>query len=218
MKILILDDHVGLREGIKAVLKDFEVLCSATIEEALAMLKDNKDCQLMILDLNLNKKISLSYISSFRKLIPEIRILVYTMYSDPLHIEEALTENVQGYITKDTDVDELEKAVKTILDGGLYFNEEALQIMQNLISGKTSKPKTKSTKLFDQYKILTPKEQEVFSLLVHGCDVYEISKQLNKSIKTVNNQKSIIYQKLNLHDKLDVMNAAKTLGLIIWKA
>lgn len=71
------------------------------------------------------------------------------------------------------------------------------------------------TELFNRYKALTQKEQEVFMYLAQEKDIYEIFKMLGKSDKTVANQKSLIYQKMNITDCLDVIRMAKKLGVIL---
>ena len=81
------------------------------------------------MDLNLDGEDGLSAIDEIRKIKPDINILIYTMYNDPMHIKQALQKDIQGFITKDFDVNEIEKAILSVNDGNLYYCKEAQNIL-----------------------------------------------------------------------------------------
>ena len=134
------------------------------------------------------------------------------MYADPLHIESALRAGVQGYITKNAEIEELESAILAVAAGGNCFNKAAQKIIQSLLSPTTVKDNEDFS--YMNYKSLTKAEQEVFSLLAQRKEVREIAKILRKKEKTVQNQKSIIYQKLNVRDRLELIEFAKYVGVL----
>lgn len=172
----------------------------------------------MILDINLDNENGLELIPELRKIIPDLKVLVYTMYSDVLHIEMALKANIQGYITKDVKIDELAKALFTINEGGIYYNKRASQLMHSMIYKGTAildDDFSQSVSLINNYKTLTKKEQEIFMLLAQGNSTLQIAESLRKAEKTVINQRSTIYSKMNLKDRLDLLNAARILGVIV---
>ncbi len=223
LKILFVDDHSGLRDGISFLLSkenpNLKFYNASTKEEALEILNNNPDIKNTILDININGESGLTFIDDFRKIVPQLNVIIYTMYSDMLHIEAALKKNIQGYITKDCEVSEIEKAIEFVSNGSMYYNKVAKEVMQSLISKnyncKTDYEELRVQELFENYKSFTPKEQEVFLLLAQEKNTDEIAKLLGKSEKTVINQKSIIYQKLGIKDRLELLRAARKLGVII---
>ena len=93
LKILFVDDHAGLRDGLAFMLnqklKDVLFITASTYTEAIESLKEKSEIHTVILDLNLDGKNGLELIPEFRKIHSDISILVYSMYSDPIHIENA---------------------------------------------------------------------------------------------------------------------------------
>lgn len=223
LKILFVDDHSGLRDGISFLLskenQNLKFYNASTKEEAVEILNNNSDIKNAILDININGESGLNFIDDFRKIVPQLNIIIYTMYSDMLHIEASLKKNIQGYITKDCEVREIEKAIEFVSDGSMYYNKAAKEVMQSLISknkgSNTDYEELRVQELFENYKTFTPKEQEVFLLLAQEKSTSEIAKLLGKSEKTVINQKSIIYQKLGIKDRLELLRASRKLGVII---
>ncbi|MDD7416399.1 MAG: response regulator transcription factor, partial [Spirochaetales bacterium] len=90
LKILFVDDHVGLRDGMTQMLKnknpDFDFLCASDYEGALETLEENSDIKIVILDLNLDGRSGLELIPEIKKLYPDIAILIYTMFNDVIHV------------------------------------------------------------------------------------------------------------------------------------
>lgn len=223
LKILFLDDHEGLRDGIGFLLskenENIDFCYASNIEESLSLLQNNPDISLAIVDLNLDGEDGLKSIEQLRKIKENLPVIIYTMYSDPIHIENALKADVQGYITKNSKTEELLKGIELVATGSNFYNAAASKILQTMISGnnktntKENKDKNDSAILFVKYKALTKSEQKVFYLLAQKKEPEEVAKTLGKSIKTVINQRSIIYQKLNISDRLDLIEYAEKLGL-----
>lgn len=221
LKILFIDDHSGLRDGLAFLLSqknpDLQFFSVSTMEEALKVLKETQDIGTVILDLNLNGKDGLLVLSELRKINPGLNVLVYTMFNDPIHIEKAINADIQGYVTKEIDIEEFEKAIISVSRGNNYYNKQASSVMHSIIF-KNSRQETKAdytTECFKNYKSLTKKEQEVFQLLAQKKEVYEIAEILGKSEKTVINQRAIIYQKMAIRDRLELIEAAAQLGVIL---
>lgn len=221
LKILFVDDHVGLRDGMTQMLKNkdssFDFVCASDYESALETLKENRDIKIVILDLNLDGRSGLELIPELKKLSPDIAILIYTMFNDVIHVENSLLNGVQGYITKDATIDELASAITTVANGNSYFNKAATELMQSLLvkQGRKHDITNDLSYLFDNYKSLSKKEREVFILLSQDMHVADIAKKLGKSEKTVINQRTEVYSKLDIKDRHDLLEKAKLLGLIV---
>lgn len=221
LKILFVDDHVGLRDGMTQMLKNkdssFDFVCASDYESALETLKENRGIKIVILDLNLDGRSGLELIPELKKLSPGIAILIYTMFNDVIHVENSLLNGVQGYITKDATIDELASAITTVANGNSYYNKAATELMQSLLvkHGREHDIKNDLSYLFDNYKSLSKKEREVFILLSQDMHVADIAKKLGKSEKTVINQRTEVYSKLDIKDRHDLLEKAKLLGLIV---
>ena len=121
-KILILDDHIGLRNSMAQALTNknnaFFFLHAANKKDAINQLEANKDCDMILLDIALGAEDGLHILSELRAITPKIKTLVYTALDDQRKMQRAFTLNVQGYITKDSDIDEIEKAIIAVLENG----------------------------------------------------------------------------------------------------
>lgn len=221
LKILFVDDHVGLRDGMTQMLKNkdssFDFMCASDYESALETLKENRDIKIVILDLNLDGRSGLELIPELKKLSPDIAILIYTMFNDVIHVENSLLNGVNGYITKDATIDELTAAITTVAKGNSYFNKTATEMIQSMLNnhGRAHNITNDLSYLFDNYKSLSKKEREVFILLSQDMHVADIAKKLGKSEKTVINQRTEVYSKLDIKDRHDLLEKAKLLGLIV---
>ena len=230
LKILFIDDHAGLRDSLSYLLEHknsmLKFYLAGDSERASMYLKSNPEIDIAVVDLNLTDEDGLDVVDKIRAIKPELKIIIYTMYNDPMHIKQSLQKNVQGFITKDLDVAEVEKAILSVNEGNLFYCKAAQNIMFELMNSKISdaggyaeeddsKITQNSELLFKNYQTLTKKEQELFEILAHKKDVEEAAAILHKSTKTIQNQKSNIFQKMNLHDRLELVDAAKTLGVII---
>lgn len=221
LKILFVDDHVGLRDGMTQMLKNkdssFDFVCASDYESALETLKENRGIKIVILDLNLDGRSGLELIPELKKLSPDISILIYTMFNDVIHVENSLLNGVQGYITKDATIDELASAITTVANGNSYYNKAATELMQSLLvkHGREHDITNDFSYLFDNYKSLSKKEREVFILLSQDMHVADIAKKLGKSEKTVINQRTEVYSKLDIKDRHDLLEKAKLLGLTV---
>lgn len=222
VKILFVDDHPGLREGVSNLVNqqcpEFQFIQAADVQDALNLARQHEDITNAIIDISLGEANGLALIPELRKITPSMNVIVYTMYTDILHIETALHYNIQGYVTKNAAIEELVRAITFVSQGSMYYCKEAKVILNSLLgnaSFSTDKEYIETAALFENYKMLTPKEQEVFSLLANEKDIDEIVALLKKNKKTVINQKSQIYQKLNVKDRLSLIRAARKLGVIL---
>ena len=217
MKILFVDDHSGLRESLSLALqskmKDFNFMQAGSGNEAKKLLLKNKDCSVLLLDLQLGMENGLSILCELPTICPKIKTLVCTAFYEPLKIETALKLNVQGFITKTADLKEIAAALETVANGNEYFCKEALSVMKSNFKNESGDSNTES--LFARYKTLSPKEKEIFENLAAGLDVFQIAQRLGKSVKTVENQRTAVYAKMDIHDRFEAVEASRKLGIEI---
>ena len=115
-------------------------------------------------------------------------------------------------------MDEIEKAIMLVSAGNIYYNKTTREVMASMFNAeKTENNQADSVyaSAFYNYRTLSQKEKNLFELLAQQKEVSEIAGILGKAEKTINNQTSIIYQKMGVHNRIELLKIAKTLGVII---
>lgn len=138
------------------------------------------------------------------------------MYADLFHIKAALDTDVQGYVSKKSPLSELSSAILSVAGGGTYFCRESATVVRRAVTDKEAAKSvpTEMEALFQNYRELSKSEKELFLLLAQRKDIAEIAQSIGKSEKTVLNKRTILRQKLCLRDRLDLVEAARMLGVI----
>jgi len=194
VKILIVDDHRVVIEGIKSALQEhpeFETVGEATDGlEAIELTKSLKP-DIVIMDISMPNLSGIEATKQIKLNNPEIRIVIYTMHSDREFVVDLFKAGISAYVLKDDPLSDLILALKTVKDGGTYFSAMAPTILVRHL--KEMEEKTPSEDSFDA---LSKREREVFQLLAEGKRIKEIGDKLFISPKTVESHKSHIMEKL----------------------
>lgn len=216
LSILFLDDHPGLRDGTALILSQknpkLKFFCAGTTDEAVELLHSHTEILIALVDLNLEGENGLDSVKKLREIQTGLKIIIYTMYADSFHVKNALKSSIQGYVTKNTSVTELLHAISAVENDGTYFCTAASRIVNSLLFPETAYDE--EAELFANYKMLSKSEQQLFELLAKKIELKEISEIIGKKEKTILNKRTIIYQKLGLSDRLDLIEAARKLGVI----
>lgn len=196
LKILLIDDHSVVREGVRrllAGLTDAQLFEASTGQEAIAAFrKDHAD--LVLLDLNLG---GIGGLELLRRILiedPKARVIVFSMHAEPIYASRALRLGAKGYVSKSAAADELVTAVKRVSDGGYYIERElAAQLAAGQFSGE------------DPLQQLTTREIEILRLLGEGKSLTGISETLGIAYKTVANSCSRLKEKLGLQTTAELI-------------
>ena len=128
MKILVVDDHVLIRQALHGVLKklrrDAVVLEASNSEKAMQVLTENPDLGLILLDLNLPDRDGFSMLTEIRGRYPSIAVVVLSGTQDSPHVMKALDLGALGYIPKSSQSDVMVNALRLVMSGGLYIPPE----------------------------------------------------------------------------------------------
>jgi two-component system invasion response regulator UvrY len=202
MKILLVDDHMVVREGVRRLLSDMEgvqIYEAASGEEALALFASERP-ELVLLDLNLT---GIGGLELLRRLLSEddkVRVVVFSMHAEPIYAARALRLGARGYVSKSAGADELITAVKRVAEGGRYVERE--------IAGELAFTQLSTD---DPLQQLTTREIEILRLLGEGNSLTEIAKSTGVAYKTVANTCSIIKSKLGVERTADLIRVSMEL-------
>lgn len=222
-KILFLDDHNSVREGMIFYLRrtmPFAFFGAGNLDDAKKILLENPDCETLVLDIDLGGGQSgFDALEELRKVSGRsLRTLFFSMHSELALIERAVRENAQGFVCKDAPYEKLVAAIEAVASGKTYF-EKVHAIVKNgagvldaVISAKNDY-EVSSIMAFSCYNDLTQKEKELFRLLAGGLSTKEAALILGKSLKTVENQRTAINSKMGFKDRHDLIETARLLGI-----
>jgi DNA-binding NarL/FixJ family response regulator len=204
-KILIVDDHPMLREGVRGAINsepDLRV-CGEAENAAQAMTAVQKLApDLVLVDITLPGRNGLELVKDLKAIHPELRILAISMHDESLYAERMLRAGASGYITKQQPPKELISAIRTVFDGRIYVSKEVSETVLRRFSGP---PRANRTAM----EILTDREFEIFQLLGGGAAAKDISRQLHLSAKTV------AVHNANIRKKLDLKSTAQLIRFAV---
>src|SRR5437763_4044384 len=205
-KIVVIDDHPVLRDGL------MQLLCSQPDLECTGTADNTADARrlvaqfapdLMILDLRLKSGDTLDLIKSLRVEHPELKVLVLSQYDELLFAERALRAGASGYVMKENATDEILRAVRKVLAGELYFSERvAAAIVQRTLREKPNGSRVGVERLSDR-------EMQVLQLLGAAYSPREIAEQFHLSRKTVERHCEKIKHKLSLPNAAELRRFAR---------
>jgi len=202
IKIAIVDDHDIIRAGVKSVLEkhtQYEVCAEAANGEAALKAAEDFKPDIMLLDISMPKLSGLDIISRIKRLSPQTKIIIISVYKLGTYILKALRCGVNGYINKDNLAEELIPALSRVSAGGSYLGSEISDYLTQEMQGSQKKEIPKGL------KILNAREQDVLRLVAEGKTAKEIAEVMFLSRRTVENYKNSILKKLNLHKTSDLI-------------
>ena len=211
---LIVDDHPLFREGVKTLIErtpHFTVVGEAgNGKEALAMVKALKP-DVVLVDLSLPDQSGIEVTRQIRTFLPDTRIIIVSMHSKVEFITKAFQAGATGYVVKESATEKLAEGLEAVSKGE-YFLDTSLS--QKVVSKLVNSSARASKSVDARYESLTPREQEVLRLLVEGLSAKEMADKLFISPKTVENHRTNIMNKLDIHSTMALVRYAAKLGLI----
>lgn len=197
IKIGIVDDHklflksfsflLSQVEGIEVVFK-----CTNGIElfESLKI----KKVDILFLDIQMPVMDGFQIAHRLNEKYPDLRVLILSSFNDSYSIERMLRYNISGYLTKNIEIAQLEKAIHSVFNGGVYYDKQIRELVKHVQTQQQTKDVT-----------ITDKEVEIIRLFANQYNGREIAKKLNVSIRTIEKHKEILMQKTGASNFIGVI-------------
>jgi DNA-binding NarL/FixJ family response regulator len=207
IRLLIVDDHEILRDGLKqlfALVDDIEVAAEAADGEQLFKALQGNNIGLILLDINMPNHSETDLVARIRARDKQIPILVLTMHSELPVVQRALKAGASGYLTKGSGGAVLIEAIRKVANGG-HFIDPGLAEKMIFTYGKTGQPLP--------HEKLSKRELQILCLLGGGVSISEIAQELCISSKTVSSHKSALMHKMSFANSAGLIHYAITNGL-----
>ena len=212
MRVMIADDHLIMREGLRALLEShegIEVIGEATNgQEAIDQVGSLKP-DIILMDISMPVMNGLEATRAIKKANPEVKILILTMHEGEAYFFNILEAGASGYFIKGGSASDLVTALQVVHNGNVFLYPS---MAKKLLVDYLQRAETGLDR--ENLNGLTPREQEVLKLVAEGYNNQEIGTQLSLSPATVQTHRSNIMGKLNLHRRTELTKYAIKHGLI----
>ena len=213
LKLLVIEDHTLVREGLVQTLRqlDSEVVVfeAGDCDGASAILEQEQDFDLVLLDLALPGVDGLACLDIFRKRYPAIPVVIVSAYDDHLTVNRALKHGASGFVPKAYSSDRLLAALRQVLDGSIYVPEQMMPV--NLSAGLPPPPLGGESRPSEFG--LTDRQAEVLSLMARGKSNRDIAAELGLSEGTVKIHITAIFKALGVSSRTQALVAVARHGI-----
>jgi len=212
IRIVLADDHVVLRSGLRALLEqnaDFQVVGEASDGRGLLKLVAELEPDVVVTDIgmpNLNGTEATQQITASH---PGVSVVILSMHSDEAYVLRALKAGARGYLLKESAEADLIAAIRAVHQGKAFFSPA---ISALLVEDYVRQLRDKDVE--DSYELLSPREREILQLVAEGKSNKDVANMLNLSVYTVETHRGNILQKLNLHSVPELILYAVRKGVI----
>jgi two-component system, NarL family, nitrate/nitrite response regulator NarL len=211
MKLLIIDDHAILREGLLALLQQFEqgadVLQASDTMEGIRLAEAHPDLDAVFLDLNMPEQGGMEVIPVINRLRPQLPVIVLSSSEDPNDVRMALKAGALGYVPKSASPRNIVSALRLVLSGEIYVPPLILDDAPAVIGGAGQAAQEAGERL-------TERQTEVLRQLCRGLSNKEISRALDLSEKTTKSHITAIFKTLGVVNRTQAASVARRAGIV----
>lgn len=216
INVILADDHVLVRDGIKALLEDQEgikVIDEASNgKEALEVIKKNKP-HLLIVDIRMPEMNGIEVVREISKNHKDIKTLVLSMHDSEEYVVQSIQAGADGYLLKGASKEEFLKALHAVASGGKYFSGDISSIiMNNFVNGNQKNTQNKET-VEDPFN-LTKREKQILKLVLQLKNNKDIAEELEISRRTAEVHRFNLMKKLDVKNLMELSNKASEYQLV----
>ena len=218
INVVLADDHVLVRDGIKALLEDqqgIKVIDEASNgKEALEVIKKNKP-HLLIVDIRMPELNGIEVVAEINKTYTDVRTLVLSMHDSEEYVVKGIQAGADGYLLKGASKEEFLKALHKVASGGKYFTGDISSIiMNNFVNGNTTNVASIEDKQIEDPFNLTKREKQILNLVLQLKNNKDIADELQISKRTAEVHRFNLMKKLNVKNLMELSNKANEYQLI----
>ena len=207
-RLIIVEDQTAVREMLAEILRldpNYQLIGESGDGQSAVNLCLEAKPDLLILDAKLPGLNGVDILRRVAKKLPNMRVLVFSGYENPVLVREMLEAGAHGFVEKTASLVEFKKGLETVANGGTYFGPAVAALLRDVVAN----PDASSASDF-----LTDREREILQLVAESHSTREIAAKLGISVKTVDNHRTNLIRKLNLHDVASLTRYALEVGLI----
>ena len=204
IRVLLIDNHPLVLDGLKAVLETFdhiEVAGTAGLAQTGLDIGRQVLPQVVLMDINMPKLSGIDAIELFRNELPQARVVMLSMHESREYISSSVMHGAAGYILKDVSTDEIVSAIETVAGGGTYFSSGVFDALMGERVEEGSDP-------------LTPRERDILGLIVAGRSNREIAEALGISSATAETHRKNLKKKLGIATTAGLIRYALDHGIV----
>ena len=208
-RILLVDDHEVVRDGVKKIFDEQQPGTTvfgeaSTAPEAIRLVRD-EDWDVVVLDLSLGGRSGLEILKELKQLRPRLPVLILSMHSDEQYARRAFKAGAAGYITKDSPRLELFRVISKVIKGEKYISPALAESLIIDLGRGTDRP---------PHEALSDREFEVMCLIASGKTVGQIADELSLSVTTISTYRARILEKMGMKTNAELTHYAITSNLV----
>jgi len=212
IRVLLVDDHRILREGVRALLAGepgIKVVGEAEDGESAILQVDSVKPDVVLMDMVMPRLGGLEATVRIKASHPEVVVLIMSMHDNDEYVQQVIRAGASGYVLKGVTGDDLVRAINAVYEGASFVDPAiAAKLVEDYVH------RVRGDVTGDPKELLTPREQEILKLVAEGHSNHEIATQLFLSKKTVETHRANTMRKLDLHDVTELVKYALRRGII----
>jgi DNA-binding NarL/FixJ family response regulator len=208
-RVLLVDDHNLVRAGVRRIIESqpgFEVVGEVGDGEQALRALETLQVDVVVLDLTMPTMDGFEVLRRAKELRPAVRVLVLSMHANAQHVTRAVREGADGYLLKDSAVQELVAALESVMEGRAYYSPSVQQELSNVLRAGSALGRPRD--------LLTDRELDVLKLVARGLSTKEIAGRLDISPRTVDSHRANLMRKLGLKSIALLTHFALSEGLL----
>jgi DNA-binding NarL/FixJ family response regulator len=208
IKVLVADDHVIVRRGLRQILAetpDIVVAGEAETPQEVMQLVLREPWSVVLLDIKLRGGSGLELLGWLRRERPQLPALILTTYPEDQYAVRVIRAGAAGFLTKESAPELLIEAVRKVASGGRYVSAELAEALASLLAGESAGA---------PHERLSDREFEVLKMLAVGKTVSEVADELSLSVKTISTHRTRILKKMNMRTNAELTSYAVRGGLV----
>ena len=209
LKIVIADDHALLRNGLRLLINgqaDMEMIGEAEDGEMAVKVVTEKKPEVVLMDISMPRLNGKQATEQLKRVLPHLKILALTRHTDTSYLQQLLRAGVDGYVLKQSDADELLRAIRSVVKSGKYLDPALSEKVMGTYVGRLN---VRNTSRLGE---VTEREEEILRFIAQGYSNKDIATRLDVSVKTVEAHKANAMNKLDLHSRVEIIRFAMLQG------